>query len=106
MPEVERRTTYEQLTSVLERHVSRITAMSVLASVLAQCSLAPHDVRGHNIVDVVEKLMVGLRLFCDPTRLPDLMIELAELCDRETLFLEGEPSKRPAALLQRTQAAD
>jgi hypothetical protein len=43
--------------------------------------------------------MVGLRLFCPPERLPDLMIELAELCDRETLGANGEASQRPASLL-------
>lgn len=98
MAQSRHQTTYEELEGILERYVSRITMSSMLSSVLAQRSLSQHDVDGENIIPVVEEVMVGLRLFCDPARLPDLMIELAELCDRETLFTFGARSQRPAAL--------
>lgn len=105
MAQSKHRTTYEELEGILERYVSRITMSSVLSSVLAQRSLSQHEVDGENIIELVEEVMVGLRLFCDPARLPDLMIELAELCDRETLFAFGARSQRPAAL-QRVGATD
>jgi len=100
MPSAIPRTTYEQLSAILEHHVSHITVMSMLSSVLAQRSITPYDVRGGNIVEIVEEVMVGLRLFCDPARLPDLMIELAELCDRETFLENAPPSNRTASILR------
>lgn len=88
----------ERLTAILERYVSRITVVSMLTTVLAHRGVSEHYIHADNLVELVEEVMRGLRLFCAPDRLPDLMIELAEFCDRETLFAHGVPSRRPAAL--------
>lgn len=88
----------ERLMEILQRYVSRITAVSMLRTVLAHRDLHEPHIEADNLVEVVEEVMRGLRLFCAPDRLPDLMIELAEFCDHETMKTYGAPSRRPAAL--------
>ena len=34
-----------------------------------------------NLPEVVSQAMVGLRIFCDRERLPDLMMDLVDYCD-------------------------
>lgn len=91
-------TTSERLMEILQRYVSRITAVSMLRTVLAHRDIHEPHIQADNLVEVVEEVMQGLRLFCAPDRLPDLMIELAEFCDQETMKMFGVPSRRPAAL--------
>jgi hypothetical protein len=92
-------TTYDRLIEILGRYVSQITVTSMVAAVLAERTMLAQELGADTLIDFVEEVMVGLRLFCPPERLPDLMIELAELCDRETLGANGEASQRPASLL-------
>jgi hypothetical protein len=91
--------TLDELTETLARHISRITVTSMIEHKLHQRSMNPWDLGPENVVEFIEDLMVGLRLFCDPERLPDLMIDLATLCDR-VLFGEPPPprSLRPPPL--------
>ena len=90
--------TFDELTETLSRYISRITVSSMVDNMLRQRSLSSWDLGSDNIVEFIEDLMVGLRLFCDPARLPDLMIDLAELCDRVLLRAAAPKSLRPAAL--------
>jgi hypothetical protein len=76
--------TRDRLVAILERYVSRITVDSMLANVLAQRAIEHSAIDSENLMDIVGEVMTGLRLFCEPERLPDLMIELAEFCDHET----------------------
>jgi hypothetical protein len=76
--------TRDRLVEILEGYVSRITIDSMLATVLAQRAIEHSAIDSENLVDVVGEVMIGLRLFCPADRLPDLMIDLAEFCDRET----------------------
>jgi hypothetical protein len=84
-------TTCDRLVEILERYVSRITVSSMLTNVLSQRGMERRDIDGENLLDIVGEVMLGLRLFCDQDRLPDLMIELAELCDHETQPLSFGP---------------
>jgi hypothetical protein len=70
----------------------------MVATVLAERTMTAHELDADTLIDFVEEVMVGLRLFCPPERLPDLMLELAEYCDRETATMNGEASQRPASL--------
>jgi hypothetical protein len=74
---------YEHLTGILERYISRATASAMLKTVLDERGIVPEQMTPEDLIGVVEEVMIGLRLFCNPKRLPDLMIELAELCDSD-----------------------
>jgi hypothetical protein len=71
-----------QLVAVLERYVTPLTVDSMLRRSLDHLGLTVEGVTPRNLERVVEEVMVGLRLFCEGHRLPDLMVELAELCHR------------------------
>jgi hypothetical protein len=83
---------------ILDRYVSPITVCSVLTTALAQRDPAQRDIDVNNLMDIVSEVMIGLRLFCEEDKLPDLMFELAEFCDRETQPFHPVPSSRPADL--------
>lgn len=74
---------YERLVAILERYISRSTVSAMLRTVLGERGIAHDRMSPDELAAVVEEVMIGLRLFCSPRRLPDLMIELAELCDQE-----------------------
>jgi hypothetical protein len=65
---------------ILRQYVSPILAESTLAQALGAKRLSPASFGPAHADAVIEHAMVGLRMFCDPTRLPDLMIALAEYC--------------------------
>jgi hypothetical protein len=83
---------------ILERYISRITVGSVLGAVLANRKLMPYEIDGNNVLSVVEDVMIGLRLFCAEDKLPDLMLDLADFCDREAFMAQGPPSRRSASV--------
>lgn len=74
---------YERLVAILERYISRSTVSAMLRTVLVERGIAHDRMSPDELASIVEEVMIGLRLFCSPRRLPDLMIELAELCDQE-----------------------
>lgn len=88
---------FERLTRILEHYITRSTAGAMLRTVLMDRRLDPERITADDLALVVEDAMVGLRLFCSPARLPDLMIELAELCDREMSADEEEPPSQRLA---------
>ena len=84
---------HDDVVAILRRYVSEIMLASTLKKSLEECRLGEGDLDVDNLPRVVEQMMVSLRLFCDPDKLPTLMLELAELCDRTT----GSGSVRPSA---------
>jgi hypothetical protein len=76
-------TIYERLEEVLNEYVSGMTSRAVLNGALTRCRLTPRSLQAHDLSSLTEEVMVGLRMFCDPANLPNLMMALAELCDRE-----------------------
>ena len=74
--------TYLELCVILERYISAISMHSTLKSTLLHRRLAPQTMQRADVSAVVEDAMVGMRLFCDPERLPALMLELADFCAR------------------------
>jgi len=87
---------YERLLAVLERYISRSTVSTMLKTVLQDRKILPDRMSTSELLVVVEEVMIGLRLFCSPRRLPDLMIELAELCYTE-LAEQAEEDESDAA---------
>ena len=47
---------------------------------VARCAALPGEAREHRVQRVVEDVRVGIGLFCEAGRLPDLMLELGEYC--------------------------
>jgi hypothetical protein len=74
---------YRALGAVLEKYVSALLVHSTLRSALAQCGTTPASFKKEELAAVAEQAMVGMRLFCEPARLPDLTRDLAEHCARE-----------------------
>ncbi len=68
---------YRALAAVLEKYVSALLVHSTLRSALAQCGTSPATFEKAELAPVIEQAMVGMRLFCDPARLPDLTRDLA-----------------------------
>jgi hypothetical protein len=70
------------LQAILRRYISSILLDSVLNRAVAQHSQAnlPPD---ELLKVVAADCMIGLRLFVPAERLPDLMLEIAELLEKE-----------------------
>ena len=74
--------TYQELAAILERYVSPIVVHATLKNAIDMLSLRPDMVDSRDAERVVERTMIGLRLFCDTDKLPGLMLELADYCHR------------------------
>jgi hypothetical protein len=57
-------------------------AQSVIRNTLAAEGLEPSMIDGQRLHHFIERAMIGLRLFCDPQRLPELTHDLDALCQR------------------------
>jgi hypothetical protein len=77
---------------ILRQYVSPILAESTLAQALGARGINAASFGPAHVDAVVEHAMVGLRMFCDAARLPDLMITLAEFC--AALHVPAEPLER------------
>jgi hypothetical protein len=76
---------YSDLATILERYIARMQVTAIIDAALHRLNLQRQDLNAHNLDKVVEETGAGLRLFCDPGRLPALMLELAALCDRSAV---------------------
>lgn len=81
---------YDRLAMLLERYLSKILVHSVLKASCDRVGVVAADVWPRDMERLVEEAMRGLRLWVSTERLPNLMIELAELC----LEIEQEQQKR------------
>lgn len=63
------------------RYISPIMVSSVLRTALAARGWVAGVPTGSVLSAVVTDSMIGLRLFVDPDRLPDLMLELADILE-------------------------
>jgi hypothetical protein len=67
--------------SCMERYISTIIVKGMLERTLANRGLSWATVTDSAVPDLVEDSMVGLRLFVDASKLPMLMLELAEILE-------------------------
>lgn len=89
--------THERLLALLDRYASRVMVRSVVAQALASHGLSPSELGARDISAVAEEAMKGLRTLCQPSELPDLMVDLAELCDAEIHALPARRALRPSS---------
>jgi hypothetical protein len=74
---------YLQVRKILLGYLSPILVDSVLDRALDARLLTPASLDATALGEVTADILVGLRLFVPPTRLPDLMVELAGVLDPE-----------------------
>lgn len=70
----------KQLTTLLEKYISPFNVRAVCSFSSKHCAPGASDLSPQDVEHIVEKVMAGLRLFCPPERLPELMVELAAFC--------------------------
>ncbi len=74
---------YVELATLLRRYLSPILVDTVLNQAMFKRSLNPHTLTVNELRELAPDIMLGLRLFVDEKRLPELMVSLAELLERE-----------------------
>lgn len=72
---------YEGLLGVMRGYNSETSVRASVDTALRKCGLTPLLLRQDDLADVVADAMVGLRLSCDPARIGNLMLDLADYCD-------------------------
>jgi hypothetical protein len=74
---------YAAMRDVLLRYLSPILVDSVLARSLRSRKLTADKLNKAELADLTSDVMVGLRLFVPEQRLSQLMLDLAEILERE-----------------------
>ena len=74
---------YALVRSAMAGYISPILVDSVLGKAMQARGIAADGCSGDALSGVVEESMIGLRLFVDANRLPDLMLELVDILQRE-----------------------
>ena len=72
---------YSKLRKLLLAYLSPILVDTVLNQAMFKRQLSPHELTAEELRELAPDIMLGLRLFVAEKRLPDLMIELAELIE-------------------------
>jgi len=70
---------YVRLRSLLLRYLSAILVDTVLSQAMFKRGLSKHRLTTHELSELAPDMMLGLRLFVAERKLPELMVELAEL---------------------------
>lgn len=70
---------YLRCRDVLLRYLSRTSVDIILPRACTERCLDPLEVQGEQLHEIVQQLSPGMRLFCRPEQLTELMLELAEL---------------------------
>jgi len=74
---------YARIRTILLRYLSPILVESVLQKSIQSRNLSPTTLDGVALGELTGDIMVGLRLFVPSERLPQLMLELADVLDRD-----------------------
>ena len=72
---------YQGLMDRLGQYLSEASITASVDLVLSRRGLSPATLDRQQLAEVVAEAMVGLRMFCDPARIGDLMMDLAEYCE-------------------------
>ena len=74
---------YARVREILLGYLSPILVDSVLEKAMRSRNLTPRTLSASALAEVTSDIMVGLRLFVAADRLPQLMLELADVLDTE-----------------------
>lgn len=72
---------YVRLRSLLLRYLSAILVDTVLNQAMFRRGLSQHRLTAHEVSELAPDIMLGLRLFVAERKLPELMVELAEMLE-------------------------
>jgi hypothetical protein len=72
---------YTLVREVLRRYLSPILVSSVLDKAMAARNVTPAILSPAALAEITSDIMIGLRLFVPEDRLPQLMLELAEVLE-------------------------
>jgi hypothetical protein len=73
---------FQGLAAVLDQYVSPITTRAILDTVLRNESLDPNTLQKKDIETIFQNgVFRGIRMFCDPKKLPEVMLALAEFAE-------------------------
>lgn len=70
------------LVDVMVRYLSHTSVESTLGVAAGRIGVSLEHLEPSEVEHLVAEAMVGLRIFCDPEKLPDLMLDLADYCER------------------------
>jgi hypothetical protein len=76
-------TRYARVREILLRYLSSILVDSVLDKAMQSRKITPATLSANALAEITSDIMVGLRLFVAAERLPQLMLELAEVLDMD-----------------------
>ena len=69
--------------SIFISHKAEDEATAIAVKTALECSGASeHGLTADNLPEVVAEAMVGLRLFCEPDKFGELMMDLTEYCEQ------------------------
>ena len=80
---VEGSSAYRGLVALMSGYLSVPSVEAMLGVSLEKRGLSADHLQIDDVAEVVAEAMVGLRAFCVPERLPELMLALADYCDHE-----------------------
>ena len=73
---------FQGLVAILDRYMSPISTRAILDTVLRNEGLDPNTLQSKDIDTVLQNgVFGGIRMFCDPEKLPEVMVALAEFAD-------------------------
>jgi len=74
---------YARICTILLKYLSPILVESVLQKSMQSKNLSPATLNAAALAEITGDIMVGLRLFVPSERLPDLMLELADVLETD-----------------------
>ena len=75
---------YKRLRDALLAYISPLTVDMVLTRTLTAVGITPATLECDQVERVIEAAMLSLRMFVPEDRLPDLMLQLADLIEEST----------------------
>jgi hypothetical protein len=73
---------FQGLVAILDRYMSPISTRAILDTVLRNEGLDPDTLQAKDMETIFQNgVFGGIRMFCDPKKLPEVMLELAEFAE-------------------------
>jgi hypothetical protein len=72
---------YEGLLGVTRKYLTEASVRAAIGTALKRSGDSEQGLTVGHLPEVVAEAMVGLRLFCEPEKFGDLMMDLTEYCE-------------------------
>ena len=75
---------FQELWGVLSHYTSHITTKAILARVMSEEDIDPQTLKATDLERIFQNVVfVSLRLYCDKDEVPNAMVDLSQLMERE-----------------------